>query len=104
MQVEHRSFQVRRPELVGLAGLGDLARLDGDRGRGLLETAHAGTGHASREPQPERIAIGGRTGHIKLYGNELGRNAVALAAEHEIVDRYKQLEAPAGPGGQMQPA
>ena len=104
MQVEHRSFQVRRPELVGLAGLGDLARFDGDRGRGLLETAHAGTGHAGREAQAECIPIGGRAGHVELYGDELGRNAVTLAAEHEVVDRYEHVEASAGSGGQMQPA
>jgi protein-tyrosine phosphatase len=103
LQVEQAVVEVGRLELLALARLRDLARIDLEAGGGGLETAHARTVQLSGEAQAQRIPIAGGARDVETGGKLIGRHLVALAGELEGLDRDRQLEAASLAAAQMQP-
>lgn len=95
VEIEDPALDVRRLEFLSLSRLGHLARVDAEYGRRRLQAAHARTRQGGVEPQSQRVAIPRRPRDVEANRAEWRLDGIALAAEHERVDRHRQFQ-PAG--------
>ena len=102
VEVEYAFLHVRRLEVIGPPGLGDLARVDCEsRGR-RFQAPHTRPDERRLETEAEREPVARGARDIDPYGDELGRHRIALAPEHERLDSHPEIQAPALPRAETQ--
>ena len=77
---------------LDVAGLVDLARVDGHRRSRGLQAAHARPAQRSLQAQAQRVAAAGHRGDVEHGGHDSRRHGVSLPGELQRVERDIELD------------